>query len=119
MEKLEALLKEENSDILGYGANDEVVVLAVADIVCVTVEDGRVIAVTNGGQLKLRQRLYQLEEILGDSFVKINQSCLVRVSEIERFETSFAGALKIKLKNGFKDYVSRRQMKAVKERLGL
>ena len=51
-------------------------------------------------------------------FLKINQSCLVRVDAIERFSASIGGALSVHLKGGFKDYVSRRQMRSVKERMG-
>ena len=63
-------------------------------------------------------RLYQLEELLDASFVKINQSSIVNVKKIERFEASIGGALLVILQNGHRDYVSRRQVKAVKERIG-
>jgi len=118
VEKLEEILKEESTEIYGYGHDGTIAVLAASDILCVTVEDGRVVAFTDKGSFRLRKRLYQIEEILREQFVKINQSCIVRITAIECFETSFAGSLKVKLKNGFTDYVSRRQMRAVKERLG-
>ena len=55
----------------------------------------------------------------GSDFVKLNQSCIVNIKKIECFDASLGGALKVTLKNGYRDYVSRRQLKAVKERLGL
>ena len=53
------------------------------------------------------------------NFVKINQSCIVNVNKIERFDTSVSGTLKVSLKNGYTDYVSRRQLKPIKERIGI
>ena len=76
-------------------------------------------AITEKERLRLKCRLYQLEEVLPEYFVKINQSCVANIRKVARFDTSVSGTLLIKFKNGYKDYVSRRQMKAVKERLGL
>jgi len=43
----------------------------------------------------------------------------VKVDElIKKFDVSFGGALTVIFKNGYTDYVSRRQMKIVKERIG-
>ena len=89
-----------------------------ADVICFSVENGKLYAITGGEKLRLRMRLYQLEEILDPSFVKINQSAVVNVKKIERFEVSIGGALQVILQNGHRDYVSRRQVKAVKERVG-
>lgn len=116
--RLEELLKDESAELIGFCENGDAVPISAFEIMCVTVEDGRVFALTQNERLRMRLRLYQLEECLGEQFIKINQSCIVRISAIERFETSFSGALNVRLKNGFMDYVSRRQMKTVKERLG-
>jgi len=60
-----------------------------------------------------------LEEKLSSDFIKINQSCIVNIKKIEKFSASIYGTLNIKLKNGYSDYVSRRNMKKIKERFGL
>ena len=57
--------------------------------------------------------------MMSEDFLKINQSCIVSIDRIERFDVTPGGALTVIMKNGYKDYVSRRQMKAVKERLGI
>ena len=95
------------------------VVLNPADVDCFIVEDGKIQAVTNEGKFHVRARLYQLEEKLSDSFVKINQSCLANMNRIARFEVSFGASLTVIFKNGYRDFVSRRQVKQVKERLGI
>ena len=76
-------------------------------------------ALTKDEKYKLKQRLYVLEEMLNRDFIKINQSCIVNVKKIQRFDASFSGAMSVVLKNGYKDYISRRQLKNVKERIGI
>ena len=61
----------------------------------------------------------ELEEKLPLDFVKINQSCLANIKKIERFSASVGGSLKVIFKNGHTDYVSRRQLRTVKEKLGI
>lgn len=116
--RIEELVKERSAELIGYGEGT-MVVLHPEDICCCTVEDGRVFAHTQQDTLLLKQRLYTLEELLGNRFVRINQSCLVNTAQIQRFDSSFAGALTVTMKNGYRDYISRRQLKKVKERMGL
>lgn len=116
-EKIERLVMSENSDLIGYGEG-KIIPLAHREIYAVYVEDGKLYASAEKEKLRLYERLYELEEKLGDGFVKINQSCIVSVEKIERFEVSTGGSLMVLMKNGYRDYVSRRQLKIVKERIG-
>lgn len=115
---IEALVIGSVPEIIGYGEN-QAVRLKIDEVTCFMVEDNKVYALTDKDKYQLKQRLYQLEEMLPDNFVKINQSCIANIRQIKKFDTSVSGTLLIKFKNGYKDYVSRRQMKAVKERFGL
>lgn len=115
---IEALVIGSVPELIGYKEN-QTVKISSDSVYCFTVEDNKVYALTDSEKLQIKLRLYQLEEILSDTFVKINQSCIANIRKIERFDTSVSGTLLIKFKNGYKDYVSRRQMKAVKERFGL
>ena len=118
LEKIEALLACSPHTVFGY-TEDDIVKLEIKNVYCFFSEDGRVYAMSDGGRFQVRERLYQLEELCNESFIKINQSCLVNASKIKRFNSSFGGALLVVLENGYKDYVSRRQVKTVKERVGL
>ena len=118
-DEIERLLKENRLELIGYDKNGEGVKLTADEVYCFTVEDNKIFAITEKDKLRIKNRLYQLEEFLPEYFVKINQSCVANIRKIARFDTSVSGTLLIKFKNGYKDYVSRRQMKAVKERLGL
>jgi DNA-binding LytR/AlgR family response regulator len=70
-------------------------------------------------KLLVKLRLYQLEERLDKCFIKINQSCIANVRQISKVEATFSGALSVVFKNGYRDYISRRNLKKVKERLGV
>lgn len=116
-EEIERFVSNLASGLIGFEEN-EIVPINVNDVYCFTVEDGRVYALTNDNKLRLKQRLYEIEDIAGADFLKINQSCLIRVDKIKKFDASLTGGLSVILKNGYKDYISRRQLKTVKERIG-
>lgn len=117
-DKIEALIGESADHILGYHDFDTYR-LAPSDIDCVYTDGDDVCAMAGKECYRLRMRLYEVEESLGSSFVKLNRGCIVRVSAIVRFESSLGGSLRVILKNGFGDYISRRELKNVKRRFGL
>lgn len=86
---------------------------------CFYIEDKKVYVLTEKEKLLLKMRLYSIEEKLSEDFIKINQSTVINIKKIQRFDVSVTGTLKVVLKNGYTDYVSRRRIKNVKERLGL
>ena len=110
IEELEAFVDNLGTELMGYG-DGKVVKLRPSDIHCFSVEDNKIWALTDSEKLWVKQRLYTLEEMLDEGFVRINQSCIANVSKIKRFDTSIGGALLVIFKNGHKDYVSRRQLK--------
>lgn len=118
VESIERLISEQETALVGY-ADREIVPLSLPDVACFTVEEGRVYARCGERRLLMKCRLYQLEDSLPAEFVKINQSCVANLRQIERFSVSFGGSLKVCFKNGYSDYVSRRQMKTVRERVGM
>ena len=60
-----------------------------------------------------------METVLPNSFCKISQSCIVNLGHIELFELSVDGSLKCRFESGDSEYVSRRFIKKLKERLGV
>ena len=117
VDEIEALVAGRAEELIGY-CDNRIVPLSASEVICFSVEDGKLYAITGAEKLRLRMRLYQLEGILDASFVKINQSTIANIKRIERFEASIGGALRVVFENGHRDYVSRRQLKAVKERIG-
>lgn len=118
VEKLEKLVVGEALDPVGYDGS-RIVPFRLCDVYCFFVEGGRVFALLENERLLMKQRLYAIESGLGSDFVRINQSAIVRLDKIECFDASLSGTLTVLLKNGHRDYVSRRQLKTVKERIGL
>ena len=116
-EKIKQLV-EETEEIIGY-KEKEILKLNPYDVFCVTVMENKVCAVLKDETYQLKERLYTLEEKLPQVFIKINQSCIANIEKIERFDASISGTLKLTFKNGWTDYVSRRQLKSIKERLGI
>lgn len=117
-QKIEQLVNDSNLELVGY-KNKEATFLNTSDVFCFTVFDGKVYALTENDRFVLKLRLYQVEDMLSEGFVRINQSCIANIKAIKQFDASVSGNLTVSFKNGYKDYVSRRQLKAVKERLGI
>ncbi len=118
VDDIESLVKNFSKEIIGY-TETQAHILNFSNITCFIVENNKVYAITDKEKLQVKMRLYQLEEMLSDSFVKINQSCIANINEIKRFDSSISGTLKVVFKNGYGDYVSRRNIRAIKERLGV
>lgn len=116
--QIKSLVNNFSSQIIGFKAN-EIFQLNANDIYCFTVENNKVFALTENDKFLLKNRLYSIEEGLSSDFIKINKSCIANIKKIDRFDASISGTLKVKFKNGYTDYVSRRSVKIVKERLGL
>ena len=77
----------------------------------------QVLAETIQGEYHLGLRLYQVLEKLPSYFIKISQSEIVNLKEIERFNITPNGLVEIHLKNKETTYSSRRYLKAIKEKL--
>ncbi len=119
IDEIEKLAAADGISLIGYDQDKIAIPLNLTDIFCFSVEGNKIIATTENDSFTVRSRLYQLEDALPDFFVKINQSCIVNLRKIKQFDATFGGALRVVLQNEYTDYVSRRQVKIVKERLGL
>ena len=69
----------------------------------------------DGSEYETSYRLYELEGILPkDTFVRISHSCIINKEKIEYFDTSITGEILVKMKDGTKEYVSKRRIKDIK-----
>lgn len=117
-ERIKAFAESEYTELVGY-MDEEIVKLSPEDVYCFTIIGSKLYAITQKQKLLIKLRLYQIEELVDEQFIKINQSSLANIKKIEKFDASISGSLVVKFKNGYKDYVSRRQVKFVKERIGI
>ena len=115
VDKIERLVKGDGNivakrDRVSYNIN-------LCDVVCFTSDDNKVFAHSGKEMFEVDDKIYELEESLPDNFLKINKSCIANIDQIKSFDATISGTLAVNFKNGFRDYVSRRRMKHVKERL--
>jgi DNA-binding LytR/AlgR family response regulator len=81
-------------------------------------EKDAVVAVTADGAFKIREKLYELEQILPSTkFIRLSKSVIANLHELSRFEASFNNTLCVYFKSGAKEYVSRTYVNAIKEAL--
>ena len=98
---------------------EDIIVLQPKDIYMVRVEDGDTIIYGAKQSYRSRKRLYELAEQLGKQFMQISKTTLINLSYMDSIEPGFSGTLLLKLKNGNKDYVSRKYLPEFKKYLGL
>lgn len=119
VDEIEKLVLNDTFELVCYDEDKSALILDFSDIHCFAVENNRVYAYTDKGKYAIKYRMYQLAEKLPSTFIKLNQSCIGNIRMIDRFDASLAGSLIIRFKCGYKDSVSRRQLKEFKERFGL
>ena len=117
IEEIERIVYENNLEITGY-IDNEAKRLNLFDVNCFISENNKIFALTDE-KLQIKLRLYQIEDKLNEDFIKINQSCIANIRQIEKVQATLSGSLQVVFKNGYKDYISRRNLKSVKERLGV
>ena len=117
--EIEALIqKHAGTDRIPGYTEDDIKMLWVCDIECVTVLDGKTYAIDSGNRrYRLKQRLYELEQQLPSSFIRINKSTLANESALDRFTVTVAGSVDAVFKCGYTEYVSRRCFSEIKRRL--
>lgn len=118
IDEIERIAMGATSQLTGY-FRGEIVKLDIKDIHCFTVDDGKLFAICENEKYLLKTRLYNVEEIVDKNFIKINQSSIANINKIQKFDASISGTLKVIFKNGYVDYVSRRNVKSIKGRIGL
>ena len=115
--EIEALILKHTDRIPGY-TEDDIKMLSVSEIECITVLDGKIFAIdATGCRYRLKQRLYELEGMLPSSFIRINKSTLANERALDRFKVTYAGSVDAVFKCGYTEYVSRRCFAQIKRRL--
>ena len=98
---------------------EDIIVLQPKEIYMVRIENGDTVIYGEKNKYRSRKRLYELSAQLGSQFMQISKSTLINLSYMDSIEPGFSGTLLLKLKNGCKDYVSRKYLPEFKKYLGL
>ena len=117
IDEIEALISRHTDRIPGY-TEDDITLLTVSQIECITVLEGKTYAIdSKNRRYRLKQRLYELEQQLSPSFIRINKSTLANEKALDRFRVTYAGSVDAVFKCGYTEYVSRRCFAQIKRRL--
>lgn len=117
-EEIRRMVQSPQLKLVGYNG-ENIVVLSPAETVCFITEKDRVFALVGEQRYLVKKRLYQIEKALNSEYIRINQSCIANLKQISRFAVSIGGSLEVIFSNGYRDFVSRRELKKVKERIGM
>ena len=113
------LLGSNETPVTALQNEEEIVVLKLQEIYMVRIEGGDTVIYGEKQKYRSRKRLYELAEILGKQFMQISKTTLINLSYIDSIEPGFSGTMLMKMKNGNKDYVSRKYLPEFKRYLGL
>lgn len=120
-DQIEKLVKEEKEDtsIPVFDEEKEFFKrLEFKDITSFSVQSGKTTVVdTKGNTYFTKYKLYELEEMLPQYFLRINKSALANQKEIDHFEVTLSCSVNVIFKCGYIDYVSRRCFKEIKRRM--
>ena len=113
-------LYENAPQIISGNRNEKIEGIERNDLIRAYAGNGKVFAVTDKGEYKLRFRLYELEECLDpNQFVRISNSEIVNLKKVKNFDLSITGTICVELENDTKTYVSRRYVSKIKKVLGI
>ncbi len=113
-------LSDQTPQILSGSKNNKIEVIEQADLIRIYANAGKIFAVTRKGEYELRLRLYELEERLpSNQFVRISNSEIINLKNVNNFDLSFTGTICVKLADGAITYVSRRYVSKLKKILGI
>ena len=122
--------KEKNSEILGIHhtfvnlldmkirvhKEHESKVVVPSQIIRIYSQNKKVYVRTKDDCYEVKERLNTLEEQLKDrDFVRISNSEIVNIEQIEKLDMSHVGTIKMYMKNQDETYVSRRYVSKIKE----
>lgn len=113
-------LSEKKSTILVGIKDNKMQILEPSNIITIYSLNKKVVAITTTGEYILKNRLYELENILDKNvFIRISNSEIINLKNIMNLDFSLSGTICINLKNGIKTYTSRRYMSKIKKILNI
>ena len=107
-------LFQSSGNVITVTDNDQLIVLEPSEIYMLRMEDERLNVYCQQKKYVSGKRLYEMERLLGNGFMRISKSTLINLKQISRVESSFHGTMLVILKNGNKDYISRKYLPAVR-----
>lgn len=119
MNRLNGSGQKKDETVIGY-KEESMVILKAENIVSFAISANYVMANTDKGSIRVKEKLYYLEEKFENhDFIRISKSALVNLHHIKSIDLHFSGSLIAKLDNGTDEIISRRFVPKVKEAIGI
>lgn len=122
-EELEQIIqfiqKKEPKRLFGIDA-EQTILLTPAEIDYIYAENRKVYAAVGTKRFEIKMKLFEIEQALAaHHFMRFSKSVIGNVNNIARFELSFNGNLCVYFKSGNKEYISRKYVASIKDKLTL
>lgn len=119
MKQLVYRLEHGDMKLTGYDENG-ICPLEVSDVYYFEATDNKVFAYCERDVYEVREKLYQLEELLVSfPFMRASKSMILNLNKIKHLSPAFGGRFEALLENKEKVIISRQYVLVLKERLGL
>ena len=110
---------EAKGNVITAKEEGKIIILHPEEIYMVRAEKGEVIIYCESKKYTSGKKLYELEGMLGEDFMRISKSTIVNLNKIDSVEPSFNAMMYLVMKNGCKDYITRTYLPQFKRYLGL
>ncbi|MFD1067950.1 LytTR family DNA-binding domain-containing protein [Oceanobacillus locisalsi] len=109
--------KEKQQRLFGID-EEQTVLLDPKEIDYIHAEKRKIYAVSKDWHFEVRMKLYEVEEFLvPHGFMRFSKSVIGNIHRIEKFEASFNGNLCVYFQSGNKEYITRKYVSAIKDKL--
>ncbi|TFB13474.1 LytTR family transcriptional regulator [Filobacillus milosensis] len=112
-----SLNQKTNKRIVGI-EEEKSILLSPDDVEFIYAQNRKVYAVIHRQSIELNMKLYELEDMLAaHHFTRFSKSVIGNLDQIKHFELAFNGNLCVFFQSGEKEYVSRKYVSEIKQKL--
>ncbi len=97
--------------------DDKAFILDFNEIESIYSRQGKVYVRKDNEEYITKSKLYELEEELNENFIRISNSEIINIDKVKNLDLSITGTIEISTKTGYTTYVSRRNIKKIKQYL--
>ena len=110
---------DNNCRVIPVISDGKNVILKTDKIYYIESVDKRTYIYTKEGCYETRYRLYELEELLNNYFLRTSKAMIINIRKIDSVKAEMNGRFSAELLNGEKVIIARNYVKDLKERLGI
>jgi len=118
LEEIVNVIKKNKQQRLFGIDSEQTIVLDPNEVDFIYAEKRKTYAALEKRRIEIKLKLYEVEEnLVSYNFMRFSKSVIGNISRIERFELSFNGNLCVYFQSGNKEYITRKYVNPIKERL--